>query len=938
MNFYKGKYFIFLRSSSSPAFIKFKGKDEQYFSANTFLGEKILCYAIQDIKIGKEEILYESSVPFPDFEVAGVLTHYRIDQKINYMIFNPSQRSFDIKIIVTDQAGYIRFNKTHIFYNHTGWINESFFLVREGDYRMLFYLDGQFIFSKNLSVEKKKNTPVIDIIHSDGEKIQFKLFSDKDEIVSDLQVKEESIVNGKKICRTIEEKIPTKRSMLYVPVKKVFEDIDRLGMISRLALDGKFNPQGVFKIISAMKEMNEMEEIKFIKNLFTSDPDIAYALTEEIFDYELLFNIPVPQAREILDNMDDDLVLLAFKGALEKRKRFFQDNISQKRWDLLKPQINDKKILSEREYHIVKQKIGTHVRSFFQKRYGCLIEIQHPAEKRAKIQSIYNKVIYDETRKLYTYFLPPVDSAGYYTTTFDLEDDQQLAIIGKRDKKEEMIFYEYCHYETEAFWEIVTVDEKFIHFHFSHDLSDLQVIVLDEKGRLACLFETERIYQDEIIRVKYHFLNRCRVLIGGVCKKEKRLVEADVFLFIFPNRKKTFFIPEYSIPGEKLPLSDLSAKRGRLFVSTTDIGIFYNDLYHNFIELSRARDVTIPLDQKGGEKICFIEDQEKDFVPNMLHNTVEKIQIFFHEGGELDIASSVVYLFHPVVAYFISYKNNNEGKIIIYNPSQKLCEYEIKIDTDLVSEKGTFKAERFTTEVKFQNYIFIRIKNIYGRFQYGLERQKGGQDESVIDIVKKQGREELLELVKKWLSLEKEYNLLHLLLAIKIAFLQNDETALRFLLHNLDDQFEKDGLLRLKVSHEYNRNDTALALEYLGIFMKGKNEDMYNLTMNALEHVRKDDIRSPSLWIYGKRFSEEYGRRIRYIKEKLKGPMALSAEHSLSLYHSILFTKWKKEKTKIELKPVVFARDFYLERAHMVLDIYLLGSPFRSLQKAKGFI
>ena len=382
------------------------------------------------------------------------------------------------------------------------------------------------------------------------------------------------------------------------------------------------------------------------------------------------------------------------------------------------------------------------------------------------------------------------------------------------------------------------------------------------------------------------------------------------------------------MPGEALPIKDLSKEKREIFIFRNDLKLPFCLLYKDFIELHQARKIEIQIQSfNNAEKFIYHKNfNNTNFLKTTVSNKIEQILLFAKQNNKIKLTEKLVYLFHPIIVEFIPYKNSKEGIVTVCNPSETLCEYTIEIDTPVVFAQGNFKSNLFITDIKFHDYCVIEIKNIFGKYKY-IIKEKYSKEEIKIDITKKEELLKSLQLIKKWIYKEKKYSLIHLLLIIKVKLCENDKISLNFLLDSLSKFYFKDNIFRLKADSDFKFIDTAEALNKMRIFLEINNNNINSITSvisKALEFIKKKKFKHPKLWMYGKKYSQEYPRIIKHIKKQIKIQNKLTPEEKLFLYHNIIFTKFKTKAKKIQILPITLSPKFYLELSHNIMDLHIL--------------
>lgn len=922
-NFIKGKYFLFIKSSQqNPVVVQFRPETEKFFSANLIIDNIVICNAIQDIQI-ENECFEKMDIPVSvrKIKIYGLKNQYNCNEKIDFVVI--TEKESELKIIVIDKNGYIRYNQNIEISEK--WKNLSFTLCCAGDYKIYFFCNNEFLFYRKIKITEIKNNLIIRILKSLKDKIVFKIYRENNEITEPLNIKEISVLTHKQEYRTTDEKIPVKYSISYVPVKKVFPEIDKIKLLSKIAVKGDFNPAGFLKIIASIKEMSEIEEIKFIKNLFNTSPDIAYTLATEIFDFEILFSIPENELREILNTIDDELLACGIKGLSESRLGYIKKNVSEKRWQRIENILKTIEIISNKEIISACEKIAQHIRVYFQKKYGHRIEILEKIDERLKIQTIGDILNYDSKIKAYTYYLPENGFDKYWIAQFSTNSNENISLMFEREKNKSNLFYKDIIYENEPFCDIIAVDDKNIYLNFYYNISKLQIVILDENQRIVEIFNSSNILNDEIIKIKHHALKKLRLLIGGICKENpNQIFETDIVLSIYSKRDKDFYIQEYSVPGIPLPVKDVTGKNRELFVFINELKLPYCSLYKDYIELEKAQKAEIQLMQISDfNDFIYVKESEKiEFLGTSNTNKIVCISIF---AENYNFLHKIVYMFHPVIAEFLPVESLNKGIILFHNPAETLCEYSIEIDTPVVFASGKFKTDIFITDIKFYDYCKIEIKNIFGKYKYLIKPPSLSEKKELkIDIKNKESLQQGLNFIKENLYKEKDYTLHHLLLEAKIAVYEKDEDALNFIIKSIEKQYFNGTLFRFTPGIEFNLKHTFETLNKLRVFLNSDIEPINFIIKKSLNFIKKKKLKNSKLWIYGKRYTDEYSRIIKHFKKQIKNQAKLTAEQRLYLYHNLHFTKIKSKAQKIEVLPATLSSDFYLEIAHSILDLIII--------------
>lgn len=922
--FIKGKYFLFIKSSyQNPVLVRFRPETEKFFAANLIIDNIVICNAVQDVQI-ENEYFRKICIPEPvqNIKIYGLKTQYNCNEKINFVII--SEKEFELKIIVSDKNGYIRYNQN--IKVTPGWKTLSFTIPCAGEYKIYFFSDNEFLFYRKMKITETKNNLIIRILKRLKDKIVFKIYrGNNNEVTESLRIKEISVLTHKIEYRTTVEKIPVKYSILYVPVKKIFPEINKIKLLSRIAIKDDFNPAGFLKVITALKEMTEIEEIKFIKNLFDSSPDIAYTLATEIFDFEILFSIPENELHEILNMIDDELLAYGIKGLSESNLGYIKKNVSEKRWQRIENVLRNLEITSNKEIISAYEKIAQYIRVYFQKKYGHKIDILEKIDKRLKIQTIGNILNYDTRIKAYTYYLSKDGFSKYWIVQFSTESNEDINLIFERDKSKSNLFYENIIYENEPFFDIIAVDDKNIYLNFYYNISKLQIVMLDENQRVVEIFNNSNILSDEIIKIKHHSLNRLRLLIGGISRENpNQIFETDIILSIYSENAKDFYIPEYSVPGMPLPLKDLSGRNRELFVFVNELKLPYCSLYRDYIELEKAQKSEIQLMQVSDfSNFIYVKQSEEIGVLETSNtNKITCISIF---NKNYNFSHKIVYMFHPVIAEFYPVKSLNKGILLIHNPSETLCEYSMEIDTPVVFSRGRFKTNIFITDIKFYDYCKIKIKNIFGEYKYLIKPPLSEKKEFKIDIRDKESLHKSLSFIKANLYKEKNYTLHHLLLEAKIAIYEKDKNRLNSIIKSIEKQYFNGKLFRLTTDTEFNLTDTFESLNKLRVFLNSEIEPINSIIQKSLAFIKKRRLKNSRLWVYGRHYTDEYRRIIKHFRKQIKEQTKLTAEQRLYLYHNLHFTKIHRKAQKIEILPAILTPDFYLEIAHIILDLIIIS-------------
>ncbi len=920
----KGKYFL-LAKTTQPLIVKFKSRDENFFSANTIIEDSILPYTFQEIEVENERY-YRDVHPFSSysFKILGLKNIYYTDERINFVIFNNNKEDFELRIIVTDEIGHIRYENRLKFSSDIEWKDDKFKLLLSGDYKVIFYYNGKYNGYKRLHIMEKKNELVMDVIKEIEDKIVFKLFKEKEEIKSDLEIKEYSLLSGERFYRTLSEKIPVKEEIIYVPIKKIFSDIDKTKLLSKIAIKSDYNPAGLLKVISTIEAMSELDEVRFIKNLFNESPDIAYFLAEEIYDSELLFSMNVKDLREVLNMIDDKNLSFLVKELKGKQLEHIKNNISENRWEIIENVLKQNRVVYSDEFMKANDKIGKHIRSYFQAKYGHCIDTVMRKDERWKIVTIADKLKYNEETKSYIYYKPSYFLNGDYVVTMETEEKEKARIIlNISDKKDVSVFYEYIIYASDHFWNIVGVNDDFLYLKFNYDIKKIKLVVVDENNSIIEIYDNGNILNDEIIKIDTHKLNSIRMIIGAYIEKSL-LLEADVVVDIYRSNNKAFFISDITSPNKDIVVNKLKKKLQDFFLFYNNLSLPFTDLYKDFIEVEKAEQFDIRIPSIDENLLYFYEKSgEMIALPALNRNSIDNITLFYNDNNEMKFFNKTIFRFYPVILEYYPEKEFKKGYIVIHNPFQKVCNYKIMIDTDITFAKGTFKAPLFITDIKFFDFCKVEIKNIFGTFNYLIENKEEVEKQIEFDLDDKNEIKRFLNKIKESIYEEKKVTLDALFLRYKIALFEEDKIVLDILKDVIIKNYFNVTLFKDGFDNDFDLKESSEILNRIRILYEIKDENFISVIDEMLQNMRKMRFKNKSLWIYGKKYSDEYSDMLKYLKRNMRDINRRSTGDRFYLLRNIMFTKLRKNIKQTNLKNVKLDTKFYMEDANNIIDLLL---------------
>jgi len=869
MKFKKSKYFLLLKTDS-PSILKFKQKNEKFFSFQIFSKLKLLPLLIYDVLI--ENNFFPAVNPenvYIPFKILGITKLYNVGSEISFKILNIKNEDFSLQIIITDFNNYVRFERKYYFNKEETLKEDKFKISTEGDYKIKFFCNNKFVFYKEIKIVNEKDVLYFNLIQKKDSKLYFQLkFLDNIE-KEDLKTEIYSTLTGARIYWTVADNVKIKDEILYVPLKKFFPEIDKVNLLSKFAVEDDFNPAGVLKLFSTISELNELNEIKFIKELFENSFELAFKLTKMVNDFEIIFKISPQELREILSQIDILTIATAFKTLNKEKIGYIKYHISEKKFNEIETKMNEITIVSDEEIKKAKDSISDYVGEYLKKKYGLKIVV-NKKEERFKIQDIWEKIKFNKDKNLYFCDLKNLDFSGNFIVYFYSPDKRYSKIIFKNNSgKKQFLFYENIIYKNKNFYQIIGVDSNFIYIKFDCHFSIIQIILLDKNNYIISIFETKNVFNDEIIKFQYSSVNEIRILIAGVEKDTDEIYETDSWLEIFPEEEKEF----------------------DSFFIKRDLKLNYSNLYYDFV-----------LIQNFKSKNIEIFKEEKNV-------KTENIIMFSKNLNE--VSEKIILSFPVVFASLIKF--NNENIIRICNPLKKEIKYKIEIDSPYNIETKNINNEIFNIyPIRFKDYLKIEIKSQFGDFALLKEKDLYSINTASLDI----------NQIKNWLFNETEYNIFHIILLMKISFYEGDLQLFKILFDSIQmNYFNGKNFRESKISN-YKTETTISVLNRLAIFYQLN--DAFKIFIEKILKLLKDQkIKDFNLWIYGKKYAKDFSKFKKYIYNKLKNWNYLNETEKLNVYHALYFLNKKKLKN-LELKNFEILKVDYLEILDKFIDIIII--------------
>ena len=851
-NNYQGKYFSFFNILSNQLqIVKFKDKEDDFYSANTVWDSRVISNLQFEIYFDKKMILQKELEPFSErVEILFLENSYYSGEKINFLIVNKEFGSFDLSFIVFDGK------KNICYYNEAGiaqtdqYRSFQFCLEDPGGYRVYFYINNKFQYYFNIRIRERCLSKYAVELKEEKARIGFKLIPD--DYKGSMKVKYWNLNNYRENYDNVPVESEEYLEELYVPINELFKKNikeNEFQKFLRIRLgDQKYNAMGMMKIIDTLKIMNTKEEVKFMENLFSEDRDLALAIMEIVFDFDILFLTPEPEAREILSLVDTHTLVAALKGETKNRIEQIKQCISGKRWEKISSLSGKIETIEMTKTDIARKKIGTIIRSYFQKKMGIPFVFAKEKKSRRKIRSFDLEPGGDM-------LLPGMPHNGNYAVELVLRKQSVVSFIHKETEGEdEYKFYSRTIYSTGNFFEITNIDEKYIYLKFNKKIKNGMVITgRDDMAEKPRFTEFSRVYPDEIILISRPEMRLFRMIIGVVNNdKEAPIDEADLIINLYKQDNNRVFIPDSIMSNENFPVKVMDETNNLFYIMQKDIPVsIIMNRYQDFLEVDKKEDVELSSDQSN--ELYVLEIKDTDSFRNYIRNGFNSVSLFFKDGKHLKLQQGGLFTFVPVIARKIY------NTLHFYNLTENPFSLQIFLDDqDVFNERVEEKYYAFTDEgLKRGKKVKLHIKSSTGDYVYHfLPHAETGK----IDLRKKyELKEEDHDKILKFLHRLKDRHIIYLIAELKIYFFKNKKTPLRMLmnvseivLNKIKKQYFTGRYFIYEPGSEFNTLDIVDILLHLKEIYKAGFIKLDRMIETTFTHIKKIKFKDKRLQDYTK--------------------------------------------------------------------------------------
>ncbi|MBU1078782.1 MAG: hypothetical protein KKH98_15915 [Spirochaetes bacterium] len=838
-NNYQGKYFSFFNiRNNQTQLVKFRSRDEKYYSANTIWEQKIIPNILFELNYDDKNVsLVDPAVPDETIEILFLDETYYENEKIQFIVFNKDYISFDLSLIILDEENNISFHSDTAFQKTDQYKILRADLFHTGQYRIMFYVEHKFKFFTLLRIRKNDLAKYIIDQKKSKNKIKFSLFPQ--EYKDELEVNYTDLNNFTPAYNTVLTESEEEVEELYVPLSELFKkDIkdNEFQRFLKIKLENRYNAMGMVKIIDTIKAMKTKDEVLFMENLMKENSELALTLMEIIFDFDLLFLISFDESREILGGIDDYTVTVALKGETKNRIEQIRSFLPDKRWEKIEKLFSEFETIELEETDKAQKKIGTIIRSYFQVKFGIPFVFEKKKISKYKIKNF--KLTPD-----YEFRVPEFIYNGSYLMEFKLKNEQIVNMIHKVSSgKKENKFYIKRLFSTGDFFKIIHVDNEYLQIKFNEYMKTSVLLFVNKES--IQMEETHRIYEDEIIQFKMPRTDRIHLIIGAINDdKERKAYEAEIVVSLYKTEDDKIFMPDSIISNDDIPLKVMDEKDSFLYTHQKEIPLsVHYERWRDLLEVEDKRSIELTAPE---EQVDIFQTSGITSLPGHVHNNLDRLSIFYADGDKLSAQTGSLVSILPVI---VRYKGN---VLTCYNLTEKEFSVEVFSDNEKSVEQKSDQKFLELLNISNDKRIKVQIKTVFGDLIYHFSLFRPLKEFAFKGkyIIKDEDKDHILNAVY-W---EKERSIFHLVMQLKSYFFQYQKTKkriyenmLRLVMEKMNKEcFNKQYFIYDKKAG-FNILDIVEVLLHLKeIFNKGLNQldEMIRTNLAYLKKVKMKDKR-----------------------------------------------------------------------------------------------
>ena len=839
-NYYQGKYFSFFNILSNQVrIIKYKRKEEEFYAANTIWDARIISNLLFELNFDDKKISQVELKTYSEkIDISFLENFYYKHEKVNFLVFNKEYSNFTFSFIVINE------HKNIFYYNETEFLKTDpyktfkFSLEYAGQYKILFYIDNIFQYHSLIKIKDNNLSKYSLEVEEDKNKIKFRFIPDDYE--NTIKIRYWNLNNCTENYDTSIVESEENLEELYVPLSELFsKDIkeNEFQRFLKITLEDKYNAMGIMKIIHTLKVMHKKDEVQFVENLFKGDKELAVTIMEIIFDFDVLFLISANDARGILNLVDNYMLAVALKGETKNRIEQIRKYFSEKRWEDILVLFDRIETIEIKKTDIAQKKIGTIIRSYYQKKYGMPFIFETKKKNRRKIRRF-------ELSKNEEIILPELYYNGYYVIEFFLRNESAINIIHKVTGKEmEYRFDQKVFFSTGEFFEIKNIDKNNVHLRFKKRVKKCMIVL--PHGKEMEFQEFSGIFNDEIISVRRPGNNLFRMIIGTINQeKEHPVDEADVLINLYKIEENRIFVPDSIMCYEEIPVKILDEEKKLFYIKQKDIpvSIVWNR-FKDLLEIDKKENMEL-----SNEKINDIiiqEIKDADSIQNYVYNNFNSVTLSYIKEDELNHQISGIYSVIPVIARVIN------NILYVYNLTDSPFTLSIFQDEQNIFNE-TIEAKYYEfNELEKEKKAKVHIRSSVGEYIYYFI--PSAQLEKY-DLKKKYNiRDENYEKVLWYMHQLHKRHIINLIIELKIYRFKYKETKqrifknmLEMILNKLKREYYKQNYFVYTPESEFNTLDIVDILLHLQeIYKKGLNQldQMIETTFAYLKKIKFKDKR-----------------------------------------------------------------------------------------------
>ncbi len=823
-NNFQGKYFSFFNIKQNQLqLIKFKSKDENFYSANTIWDKKIISNIVFKLYFNDREINQTEIKPVDEsIEIIFLENFYLENEKIQFLVFNKEFTHFNFSFFVTDTNDQICFYKETDFSKTQAYKIFKLNTFHAGRYKINFYINQQYQYY--CSFEIKKHDPAKYIVQSERIKNKLKLSLFPDDYKDDMKVRYLDLNNYCEDYDYMEIESEGELEELYVPLNELFDKDfkdNEFARFLKIKLEKKYNAMGIMKIIGTLKAMNTKEEVRFMENLIREDKELALTLIDIIFDFDLLFLIPAIELREILNIVDDYTICIALKGETKNRIEQIKGSISEKRWGMIEKSFYQDEMVDMDRTDKAQKKIGTVIRSYYQKKYGVPFVFEISKKTKYKIKNF--KI--DNNMEL---ILPNFRYNGCYLIEFILKNRKKVKVIHKvSQKEEEYKFYLKAIYSTGDFFKIIHIDKEHVYLKFEKQTEKAVVLFVDKE--IITMEELNKVYKDEIIQLMRPSALKFRFIIGTL-DNESTIHEANFQIDLYQVKDNKIFIPDSILSHQKLPLKILNKDSCFLYIKQKEIPLSVDrNKWKDLLEIEKKENIEI---SETDNEIDIKEIEDTFELTSYVKNNLNCISFFNNNKEPLFFQNSTIILLPVIVRYM-------DNIIRCYNLTDKPVDMTIIQEEETVFQKKSdlHLVEWINPDIKKR--LKVHVKSSVGEYTYNFPsiKEETGYNLKGQYNLQKQDTETILNSIYRL----KNHTIFHLIAELKIYFFKykaSNNKNFKHLINLILDRIKKHHFRNTYFI--YDRNSQFSILDVVEILLHLK--EIYKAGLKQIDEMIEDNL------------------------------------------------------------------------------------------------